>query len=264
MSRSPSSNMSVADDELASYDNQIENLELQRRVLEEQLSEIQPDAPIYANVEIKLRRLAKQLSKVKDARARHLDPQIASFSASSTDVQQVPASIDPKTKFIKQVELHFANRDRERKELKIPKSSRYCYIEAPAGYGKSFLLYQLLKDYEDEGCTVAWVSFDTSVGGDLAKKARSSQRAVLQQMLDSLDIHEAIGNSSEGILSLCKVLTEQSKNKPGKQVVLFFDAIDHAKDQIVEWIENELLASLEQLKTRLRPPRAYFTSRPRA
>ncbi len=145
----------------------------------------------------------------------------------------------------------FSNRVKELQELRDT-AIRFRQVVAPAGYGKTHLVYQLAEELKKEWVK-CWISFKTH------NVARESPIITLNVLLNSLEVYQDVDDLEKGIDSFVDEIAKKANGNA--RVILFFDAIDRADEHVRIWIEDELISNLDQRKTVIKELRAIFTSR---
>lgn len=147
-------------------------------------------------------------------------------------------------------ELVFANRVRESRELRQDNKYDFYMVYAPAGYGKSRLLKQLLVDFYEDG----WLSFYLCFKANTS--AQASTFAVLIGLLDSLQEKTGdIATESDAMERLAGILADE-----GGRALFVFDSVECATDDVFSWIGDTLLADLKN-RSRNHRVRAFFGCR---
>lgn len=137
--------------------------------------------------------------------------------------------------------LDFANREKELQYLRNPGSPRYIEVNAPAGYGKTYLIDQLEKDFATQGWKVIRVNFDQT-------DAPQSEAEALATFCRHLDQPEIATIDQLGICT------------GGLAAVFLFDSTENMPSILKSWLVEAMLPELEG---RVRPPRVIAAGRRR-
>lgn len=129
-----------------------------------------------------------------------------------------------------QIQIEFVNREYE---LKLIKSLTHPIkiIDAPAGFGKTWLLLRTLQDLSDEGWQCAYIRFSPNNSLNDTDIRTSIVRQIVKEA-DEIKI--------ESDFEMLEQLSKKSAN-----LAFFFDSIE-CGDSHIDWLLNELIPNCER------------------
>ena len=139
--------------------------------------------------------------------------------------------------------VHFVNRRYELELLGKPTCPKYVLLDAPAGYGKTFLMRELERQYQDRSDSQC-ILLDFDDEDSVCREDPSELvRAMLRQIAPELTIQPRDLPDLINTLASCLALPQK------RFVILLFDSFDllqaDPRGYVSLWLWGELIPSLE-------------------
>lgn len=164
-------------------------------------------------------------------------------------------------------EFHFANRELELDFLRAKNHFNFYQIYAPAGYGKTTLLWKLKTEFERERDWVAlWISYDPNQRRLKPKHEKGTvaqaQKTYAETVGDLLRWlgKEPEGNGEDRLEQLIAKVSSKARHGRETKVVIFIDAIERAAIEVLEDIVEKLIPAFKETSG-IAAVKVYFTSR---
>jgi len=157
-----------------------------------------------------------------------------------------------------EIRAAFANREEELRYILSPFSKPFVVINAPAGYGKSYLLIEAQRRLQGEG---RWAIIWIECHGD------DAEITLMEQIARSLGFAETVRTLAD----LAPIVGKSLDYTMADGLILFFDALDRWKKEpgppvewlpVAEFVKGKLLMGLNEIIIRRRKEfRGIFAGR---
>ncbi len=127
----------------------------------------------------------------------------------------------------------FLNRDREREDIYklVASQNSLIVIDAPAGYGKTYLMKEIQRKYEEEENNWKCVFIEFSMEFK-SKGIDEIRNEIVRQLTDGKDKIEE-KDSIAADLSMKKIMV-----KCGKKIIFLFDGVEGTHETLTDWLRE--------------------------
>ncbi len=129
------------------------------------------------------------------------------------------------------MQLRFANREYELEQVCNPATKAHKVIDAPAGYGKTFLLDEVKRRYRENNWQCALVHLEQHKGKSSIRDAITDE--IGAHRIEAFDDQDADARLRQELV------------KNGK-LILLFDSVERADDRDLTWLLTELIPDCEK------------------